>query len=325
MFLFPVMSFKMALADLLTTFFEPELNRINQSQLWLVDTRTGLQDLQPDNSHHWRQWLIRQATGQKMFSSVDQHLDFSSSCSVFSARPARESDLIPSQVREAGAAWLSTMPCGPRGRCGFSTTARGRRKKKPDVWTNGNLWEKKKNPQQPGRWMEMWAEEPQRDLVALEPWKQGRPCPGKRRQDQESQFFMRSPASQPSKLKIKTRDRGKAERAEAVAWGWTLTSDGQMFSWVQIHLKPQPRLLLLQSDQLHLSWSHCLSSWFDFAKKKKKNQIHIRLEKTPHDSCKKKNRAVTKQRTNGSWKLIHFCVAVACRTLGYFTLSTDFG
>lgn len=76
---------------------------------------------------------------------------------------------------------------------------------------------KKKNPQQPGRWMEMWAEEPQRDLVALEPWKQGRPCPGKRRQDQESQFFMRSPASQPSKLKIKTRDRGKAERAEAVA------------------------------------------------------------------------------------------------------------
>lgn len=265
----------MALADLLTTFFEPELNRINQSQLWLDDTRTGLQDLQPDNSHHWRQWLIRQATGRKMFSSMDQHLDFSSSCSVFSARPALESDLIPSRVREAGAAWLSTMPCGPRGRCGFSTTARGRRKKKPDVWPNGNLWEKKKiHNSRDGGWK--CGQKNRRETSWL--WNHGNKdglVPGRDVRTRSHSSSCVPPASQPSKLKIKTRDRGQAERAEAVAWGWTLTSDGQMFSWVQIHLKPQPRLLLLQSDQLRLSWSHCLSSWFDFAKKKKSNSHQI--------------------------------------------------
>lgn len=76
------------------------------------------------------------------------------------------------------------------------------------------------------------------------------------------------PASQPSILKMKMRDSGPAEREEAVAWGWTPPSDGQMFAWVQIHLEPRPRLLSLQSDQLYVNRSHC-----HFPKEIKSHQI----------------------------------------------------
>lgn len=197
-------------------------------------------------------WSARQR-GEKCF----QHLDFSSSCSEFAARPALESDLIPSWVRMAEAAWLSTMPCGLGGCCGFSMSAR-RRRKKP--WRL-NEWKSSGNKKS--------------TTAVTVDGNVGRRTAGRTRdfgttetrtalsQEASSGLGSRSsswvpPASQPSKWKIKMRNSGAAARAEAVAWGWTSPSDGQMFPRIQIHLKPQPRLLSLQSDQLRVNWSHCL-------------------------------------------------------------------
>lgn len=130
----------------------------------------------------WRQRLIRPATERKMFSSVDQHLDFSSSRSGFSARPALESDLIPSWVHKAGAAWLSTMPCGLRGCCGFSMSARRRRRRRKNLTSepNGNLREREKkiHKSRDGGW-KCGEKNRSETLWLWELWKQGRPCPRK--------------------------------------------------------------------------------------------------------------------------------------------------
>lgn len=211
-----------------------------------------------------RQQLICQATRQKLFSFVDQHLDFSSYCSGFSARPALQSDPILSWVHKAGAAWLSTMPCGLRGCCGFSMGAR-KRKKKTLTSNQMQIFRKKKSTTavrvdgNVGR-----RTTPETSWL----WKYGNKdglVSRRQRLDLESQFFMRYSCI--STLQIKEKDGIQQNSWESWSIGVRLNSTiWQPDAFLSPDSPPRPklRLLFLQSDQLHINCSHCLLSWFEF-------------------------------------------------------------